>query len=131
MRRTGARRDEHGAGLIATITGVLVFLLLMLFAVQISVALYARSAVTAATWDGARLVAGYGTGAGRDEAEAHVRKVLGRYGEAIEFEWGSDPDAVVLTVRADAPSLLPPTVRRPMQLDTIERTVRVRVERAR
>ena len=112
--------------------------MVMLLAVQVSVALYARSAVTAATWDGARIAAGFeSAGSGRPEsqrrreAEEHVRSVLGRYGDELSFTWASDADAVVLTVQADAPSILPPTVRRPMRLDTIERTVRVRVERER
>jgi hypothetical protein len=107
-------------------------------AVQVLVGLYARSAVTAAAFDGARLAAGYEAAGDRDEgrarAEAHVHAVLGGYARRPGFvlEWGDDPTgrSVVLTVRAENPSFVPPVVRRPMGLDHIERTVRVRVEDA-
>jgi hypothetical protein len=106
--------------------------------VQVLIGLYARSAVTAAAFDGARLAAGYEADGdraqGRERAEAHVREILGAYAHRPGFalEWGDDPTgrSVVLTVRADNPSFVPPIVRRPMGLDHIERTVRVRVEDA-
>jgi hypothetical protein len=106
--------------------------------VQVLVGLYARSAVTAAAFDGARLAAGYEADGDRDEgrarAEAHVREVLGAYAARPGFalDWGEDPTgrSIVLTVRADNPSFVPPVVRRPMGLDHIERTVRVRIEDA-
>ena len=102
------------------------------------VGLYARSAVTAAAFDGARLAAGYEASGdreqGRARAEAHVREVLGRYAARPGFalEWVDDPTgrSVVLRVRADNPSFVPPLLRRPMGLDHVERTVRVRVEDA-
>ena len=94
--------------------------------------LYATSAVTAAAFDGARLAAGYG--GDRAAAEAHVREVLGGYAERPGFTltWGDDParEHVVLTVRASNPGFLPPAVRAPIGFDTIERTVRVRIEHA-
>ncbi len=109
--------------------GVLVFLLLLLLAVQVLYNLYATSAVTAAAFDGARLVAG-ADGATRAEAAAHVKEILGEYGsERVEVSFASDPADVVLTVRADNPSFLPAALRAPLGLDRIERTVRVRIER--
>lgn len=94
--------------------------------------LYATSAVTAAAFDGARLAAGYG--GDRAAAEAHVHEVLGAYADRPGFSltWEDDPAGrdVVLTVRASNPGFLPPAVRRPMGFDTIERTVRVRIEDA-
>jgi hypothetical protein len=118
---------------------VLVFVVLLLFAVQVLFGLSARSAVTAAAIDGARLAAGFEASGdraeGRARAEAHVREVLGTYAArpGFDLEWG-DTDAtcecVALTVRADNPSFVPPTLRRPLGLDHIERTVRVRIEDA-
>ena len=111
--------------------GVLVFLLLLLVAVQVIYNLYATSAVTAAAFDGARLAAG---SARVDEAaaEAHVKSVLGEYGaERVDVRFRPDPEDVVLTVVADNPSFLPPALRRPLGFDRIERTVRVRIERDR
>jgi hypothetical protein len=92
--------------------------------------------VTAAAFDGARLAAGYEASGdraqGRERAEAHVREVLGAYAARPGFalEWLDDPSGrnVVLRVRADNPSFVPPLIRRPMGLDHVERTVRVRVE---
>ena len=111
--------------------GVLVFLLLLLLAVQVIYNLYATSAVTAAAFDGARLAAGSGS-SGRAEAAAHVKAVLGDYGsERVDVSFTPDPDDVVLTVVADNPSFLPVALRRPLGFDRIERTVRVRVERDR
>lgn len=110
---------------------MLVFLLLLLLAVQVVFHLYATSVVTAAAFDGARRAAADG---GVDEAAAadHVRGLLGRYGEErVEVSFGTDPDDVVLTVVAESPSVLPATIRRPLRMDRIERTVRVRIERAR
>jgi Flp pilus assembly protein TadG len=111
--------------------GVLVFLLLLLVAVQVIYNLYATSAVTAAAFDGARLAAG-SSGGGEAEARQHVKAVLGEYGaERVDVSFTPDPDDVVLTVRADNPSFLPPALRRPLGFDRIERTVRVRIERDR
>ncbi len=101
----------------------------MLLAVQVVYGLYTTSAVTAATYDAARLVAGSDS-VPRARAEEHVREVLGRYGrDHVRLRWEEDPDDVVLTVVADNPSFLPEGVRRPMGLDQITRTVRVRIER--
>src|SRR5439155_26000943 len=125
---------DAGAGLLATTTGVLVFLFRRLFAVQVAFDLYARSAVSAATYDGARIAAGAEARTsepdqGRTLAEAHVRSVLGRYGsDRLRLRWDDDPDSVVLTVDADNPSFLPVLLRRPLGLDHVHRTARVRIE---
>lgn len=130
-------KGEGGVGLLSTVVGVFVFLLLLLVAVQVLYNLYATSAVTAATYDGARLAAGADAGGeprARAEAEAHVRSVLGGYGrDRIELEWQDDPAGrdVVLTVVARNPSFLPSALRAPLGFDRIERTVRVRIEAVR
>ena len=126
------RRRERGAGLIGTIAGVTVFLAFLLFAVQLLFNLYATSAVTAAAYDAARLVAGAGGGpADVPRAEAHARAVLGRYAGRVAFEWAVDDEVVALRVVADNPSFLLPAVGGSLGFDEIDRTVRVRVERLR
>ena len=131
---TDQPEDEAGSGLLATTVGVMVFLLLLLFAVQVLFGLYARSAVTAATYEGARIAAGFDAAGdperGHAEASAHIRRILGSYGrDRLELEWSDDSNSEVLTVRAHNPTFLPGVVRRPLRLDTIERTVRIRIER--
>ena len=110
-----------------------VFVVLLLFGVQVLFNLYATSAVTAAAFDGARLAAGAG-GGDREAAEAHVHEVLGAYAARPGFSltWLDDPtgESVVLRVRASNPGFLPRAVRAPIGFDTIERTVRVRIEEA-
>ena len=99
---------------------------------QVLFNLYATSAVTAAAFDGARLAAG--DGGDREIAEAHVHEILGEYSRRPGFAltWTDDPagEDVILTVRAENPGFLPRAVRAPIGFDTIERTVRVRIERS-
>lgn len=128
--RSGAdagRRSERGAGLIATVSGVTVFLAFLLFAVQLLFNLYATSAVTAAAYDAARLVAG-SDGGDTTLAEDHARQVLGRYADRVTFEWSVDADDVALRVTARNPTFLLPALGGALGLDEIDRTVRVRVE---
>lgn len=121
--------------MLPTTVGVLVFLVLLLLAVQVTYNLYATSAVTAAAHDGVRIASGADATTSPDrrtQAEAHIRELLGRYGdERVEFEWVTDPDGdeEILTVRARNPGFLPAAVRRPLGFDEIERTVRMRIER--
>ena len=99
---------------------------------QVIFHLYATSAVTAAAFDGARLAAASDSGMGEEEVTTHVRSVLGRFGsDRVAVSFTPDSDDIVLTVRAQNPSFLPVAVRRPLRMDRIERTVRVRIERAR
>jgi hypothetical protein len=124
------RESEAGTGLLGSIVGVTVFLVLLLFAVQLVLNLYATSAVTGVAFDAARIVAGEAGGDGAvGEAEAHARAVLARFeshGGQIEFSWQVTPETVRVTVLASRPSLLPLV---PFPFERIERTVRVRRER--
>lgn len=111
------------------------FLALLLVAVQLLFNLYATSVVGAAGYDAARVVAG---AAARDDptaelrAEARARQTLGRYGERVQFDWsGSDDDTVVLRLRAANPGLAARRWAGSLGFDTIDRTVRLRVERLR
>lgn len=122
-------RPDAGAGLVGTLAGVAVFLVLLLFAVQVLLNLYATSVVTAAAFDAAREVAA----AGGDRravaaAEAKAREVLGRYASAVTFEWtvpaGED---VVVRVRAENRLFAFPGLSiEPLQV--VDRTVRARIE---
>jgi hypothetical protein len=132
--RARARRDrtEDGTGLIGSTAGILVFVVFMLLAVQVLFDLYARSAVTSASFDAARVVAGADAGAtpaAEADAEDAARRVLGHYGARARFRWTVDSDTVALTVHLRNPSLLPAVFSRPLSLDTIDRTVRVHRER--
>ena len=112
----------------------MVFLSLLLFAVQVLYNLYATSVVTSVAFDAARRVATAegGTGTmGPAQAETEARQALGQYGDRVSFEWAVDGEAVALRVRAQNPSFLLPARAGPLAFGDIDRTVRVRVERFR
>jgi len=127
------RTSEEGTGFLGSVVGVTVFLVLLLFAVQLVLNLYATSVVTGAAYEAARVVAGEAGGdAAVPEAEAHVRALLGRFadhGGRLELSWDlSSADVVRLTVMAWRPSLLTHV---PFPFERVERTVTVRRERVR
>ena len=112
--------------------GVTVFLLLLLFAVQVLVRLYATSALTAASFDAARRVASADPAtrpAAAQIAETDARRGLGSFGrDHTTFTWRQvDGDQIVLEVRGHPPTFLP----LPGGLGVIDRTIRVRTERFR
>jgi hypothetical protein len=119
--------------MVGTTVGLLVFLLLLLFAVHAAVSLSARSFVTAAAYDAARDVAGYSSAPARDvaraQAEAHLRERLGRTDARIEWLDIGDPDVVRLHVVVAHPSLLPDVLGDPLGVTVTDRTVEVRIER--
>lgn len=130
---------DAGTGLIGSVAGLLVVLALLLLAVQTLVGLYARSVVTDAAHEGARAVAGARVDHGdpvaetnaREQAEAKVRSLLGRFGDRVELDWSdSTPDTVALTVRARPPGFLWDALRGPGTA-LVERTARARVEELR
>src|SRR5579871_1178399 len=124
---------EQGAGLVATLIGAVVFLLCLLFAVQVLVGLYANSVITAAAYGAARAVAGggaFGDAGGQEAtvaaAEAAARSNLGAIGSRADFNWQEvDGDRVVLEVRVAMPQFVP---LRLAPLMIIDRTVIVRTE---
>ena len=127
---------DRGTGLIATLVGSLVFLLFLLFAVQVLIGLYARSVVTAAAYDAARAVAGggaFGDAGGQEAnvaaAEATARSRLGGISSRVAFTWQEvSSDRVVLEMRLVTPEFLPIRL---APLAVIDRTVIVRTERFR
>lgn len=123
--------DETGTGLIASVVGVAVFLILMLLAVQVTFDLYGRSAVTAAALDAASAVAGANAGASsaaQAEATSNARAILGRYGAGATFSWQVSPQTVELTVSVHNPSLLPSFAASGLGLSRWSRSVVVRRE---
>jgi len=127
------RRDERGGGPLSVWFGFVVFLSLLLFAVQVLYNLYATSVVTSVAFDAARRVAaaeGGGTAAVAP-AETAAREALGEYGDRVAFEWSLDGDVVALRVQAQNPGFLLPVHAGPVAFGDIDRTVRVRVERFR
>ena len=128
-------RSQRGSGVFGTTFGLFVFLLMLLVAVNVIYALYARSMVTNAAFDAARHVAGYTAAGDRDaaraieDAEFHARIGLG---DATRLEWSADdPDIVVVRVIAVTPSLLPRALGDIFGVGATDRRVRVRVERER
>ena len=126
-------RPQRGTGIIGSIFGFAVFLVLLLVAVQVLFDLYARSAVTAAAFDAARKVSGYDLAnlppdqlsQAQADAEAHARQILGRYGRVTTFTWTLTADEVQLRVQVTNPSLLPAPMGRALGIDRIDRTVRL------
>lgn len=125
---------EAGTGLLGTLVGVTIFLVLALLAVQVLFDLYARSALSAAIFDAARIVAGSDAAASPSaeaDAEAGAREELGHYGEGARFRWSVSADEVGLTVSVRSPSLVPTAIASPLGLDVISRGVVIRRERVR
>ena len=127
-------KAEGGAGLLSTAAGVVVFLVFLLFAVQLLFGLYASSMVTAVANDAA-------TRAASADAppltiiEAEAREGLGEVGDSATFEWDVDdadgdgtPDTVVLEVVTRPPRFIPASIGGSIGLDEVRRTVRVRSE---
>jgi hypothetical protein len=126
-------RSERGSGPISAWIGFVVFLGLLLFAVQSLLNLYATSVLTSVAYDAAREVAGMDGGSEAvARAESRARELLGRFGERVTFDWSStNEEDVVLRVRGTVPRVLLPVQRGPVAFGEIDRTVRVRVERFR
>lgn len=137
--RGGDRRRDRGAGLIGTIGALVVFLMLLTFAVQMLFNLYATSAVTAVAHDAAAIVASgeidrsdtVAVAAAVERAEAHARGILGRYGDRARFSWDLTDDRVRVTIAASHPRVAITSVSSVFGLNEVERSVEVRVERPR
>jgi hypothetical protein len=124
--------DEAGTGMVASVVGVTAFLVLLLFAVQLALNLYATSTVTAVAFDGARIVAGaHGDPAAEAEAEAHVRALLDGHDLAMQWTYRDvdampGADVVALTVDTENPTRLLSFF--PLPFQHVTRTVTVRME---
>lgn len=131
---TSVHATDRGAGLLSTAAGVVVFLVFLLFAVQLLFGLYASSTVTAVANDAAVRAASAEAPA-LSVVEAEARRSLGKVGDAASFTWDTEDsdrdgevDTVVLKVVATPPRLIPPSIGGAIGLDEVRRTVRVRLE---
>jgi len=109
--------------------GFAIFMVLLLFATQMLVRLYATSSLTAAALAAARDVAESSgdPAAAVPDAQADAERRLGGFGtEHTQFRWLEvDDQQVVLEVIAETPGFLP----LPSSYRRINRTVTVRTER--
>jgi hypothetical protein len=129
--RTGSGRDDRGTALVGTLVGFAIVMVLLMFAAQFLIRLYATSSLTSAAFEAARQVAetpgDQQSAVGLAQQGAEQR--LGGFGaEHTRFRWLEvDGEQVVLQVTAQSPGFLPlpPSFRR------IDRTVTVRTERFR
>ncbi len=126
---------QRAAGLVGTSFGFLVFMLLMLAAVQILFNLYATSMVTAAAHDAARQVASYNSDADRcaavAAAESAFVRSLGDYGTDghATLHWTcNNPDVVRVRVLARHPTVLPTRFSGLSSLTSLDRTIEIRTE---
>jgi hypothetical protein len=127
--------DDRGSGLLGTLAGFFVFLLMMFAAVQVLFNLYATSMVTSAAHDAARVVAGFDNAPDRCAATELGDRVfadaLGSYASETDarLTWTcADPAAVRVRVTVDHPTLLPPFLVGLTGLGHVDRTIVVRVE---
>lgn len=127
-------RGDRGAGIISTAAGVVVFLMFLLFAVQLLFALYASSTVTAVTSDAAHRAASSDAPDLRS-IEADARSNLGQVGDDAEFTWDAidsdgdgEPDTIALEVVAVPPRFVPASIGGVVGFGEIRRTARVRIE---
>lgn len=130
----GGGAGDRGAGVLASASGVLVFLVFAMFAVQLLFGLYASSAVNAVANDAAQRAAS------RDAPplaviEAEARHNLGEVGRSATFRWSEDDsdgdgrgDTVVLEVVATPPRFIPRSIGGALGLDEVRRTIRMRYE---
>lgn len=122
--------SERGTAVVGTLIGFLIFMVLLLFAVQVVVRLYATSALTTAATRAAETVASSPfPQASVAAAEQEARSQLGSFAaNHTDFEWKEvDGEQVVLEVSATSPEFLPLVP----GWATITRTITVRTERFR
>lgn len=132
------RRDDRATGVFGTSFGFTVFLIFLLFTVQLLFGLYVRTTVTAVASDLAQEAASEGIDAVQPERvryyEDEAGRRLGRYSDQATFTFAlADADAdgvddtVTVTVDADLPVLLPARWI-PGSPTSFTRTMRARVE---
>ena len=114
--------------MLGTVFGLAAFLAFLLLAVQLLASLYATSVVTSVAYDAAKQVA---AGGSIDEAERQARDLMGGVGGRAELSWDHDGGHVELRIVVPGPRLLAAGVGDVLPFSTIDRTVRVRVERTR
>ena len=138
MNRRVVPVDDRATGIFGTTFGFTVFLIFLLFAVQLLFGLYVRTTVTAVATDLAQRAANHGADAvspGRVDAyRDEARRRLGSYADDAVFDFdlidvdadGVD-DTVAVHVDADLPTLLPARLV-PASPTRFQRTMRARLE---
>ena len=128
--------SERGAGLLSSAAGVIVFLVFLMFAVQLLFGLYSSSTITAVANDAATRAAS-ANAPPLDVIEAEARSNLGEVGKAASFRWDVDDadgdgtyDTVVLEVVARPPRFIPRSLGGSIGVEEVRRVVRVRAEQA-
>ena len=125
-----ADHQDPGTALVGSLVGFAIFLVLLLFAAQVVIRLYATSTLTDAATRAAETVASSPDPAQSEiGAESAARQQLGSFGAAhATFLWREvDGQQVVLEVQGHSPEFLPGLP----GWSRIDRTVTVRTERFR
>jgi hypothetical protein len=130
---------DRGLGLIGSVTGLLVTVLFLAFAVQVMLGLYATSTLRAVLHDAASRGADGLPPPGRiDHLEAEARRSLGRMGERTTVELEVEDtdgdglgDVVVGRAVTQPPRVVPPSIGGMVGFEEVQAGVRVRIERPR
>ena len=137
MTRAAVRRDARATGIFGATFGFTVFIIFLLFAVQLLFGLYVRTTVTAVAADLVRRAAHEGSdgldGARLAAYRDQARSRLGAYADDAVFDFslldadadGQD-DTVVVHVDADLPTLLPSRLV-PASPTRFQRSLRARI----
>ncbi|MEO7459211.1 MAG: hypothetical protein ABIY49_03715 [Acidimicrobiales bacterium] len=130
-------RRDRGAGLISSAAGVLVFLMFLMFAVQLLFGLYASSTVTAVANDAAQRAATRNAPS-LAVIEADARANLGRIGDDASFTWTAEDndgdgeeDTILLVLVAVPPRFVPASIGGTVGFGEVRRTVHARIETVR
>lgn len=124
---------EEGSSPITAVFGFIVLLSFLFGAVQLSLHLFATSAVSSAAFDAARAMAAE-SGRSCPQAQARARELLGQYGSDVALECLVSPDDEEVAMRIVGPSPAPfldGFFGLQFDLGTIEREAWVRRERFR
>ena len=130
-------RAERASGMLSTVFGVGIVLVLLFFASHVLLNLWLTSSIDSVAHDAATDVATSGAddahlAAIEAQAIHRAREILGSYGSRVELEFEHDPTgrAIVLHVRAPAMNLLPAAVADATGLGGTDHRIRVQRERA-
>jgi guanyl-specific ribonuclease Sa len=122
------RCGERGSGLLSSLFGVTMLLVLLALASQVALGLLRRTTTEGVAYDAARRVATAPEGMSRAEAEErarhHARQVLGEAADGVELRFlPATADRVVLQVRAEGVSLLPSTLGDGVRFGGVDRRI--------
>ena len=115
--------NERGAGLLSMSFGLLFFIILLIFSIQVTYNLYTTSVVTGLAIDAARDVAAQ-DGISPAQAEANFREFVGT---DVDFDIVITGDTVEATVNWETASLIP-AVSDSRAFGVLDRTFAVRIE---